>query len=52
MYAKRRVHRTLRVTPAMEAGVSTVVWEVADIVLLLEHAEETGEVWAGRNPIP
>lgn len=30
-----RVHQTLRVTPAMEAGVATHVWSVAEIVGLL-----------------
>src|SRR5215467_502223 len=27
-----RIHQTLRITPAMAAGVSDSVWEVADIV--------------------
>jgi len=27
-----RIHQTLRVTPAMAAGVSTEVWEVEDII--------------------
>lgn len=27
-----RVHQTLRVTPAMAAGVSARVWEIADLV--------------------
>ncbi|HUI44343.1 MAG TPA: IS1 family transposase [Terriglobia bacterium] len=31
-----RVHQTLRVTPAMEAGLATRVWDVADIVRLVE----------------
>jgi IS1 family transposase len=31
-----RVHQTLRVTPAMEAGVTDHVWEVEEIVGLLE----------------
>ncbi|MBN8548803.1 MAG: IS1 family transposase [Deltaproteobacteria bacterium] len=31
-----RIHKTLRVTPAMEAGVSNRVWDVEDIVALLE----------------
>ena len=31
-----RVHQTLRVTPAMEAGVSDHVWSVEEIVGLLE----------------
>jgi IS1 family transposase len=32
-----RVHQTIRVTPAMEAGVSDHVWSIAQIVALLEH---------------
>lgn len=31
-----RVHQTLRVTPAMEAGVADHVWSVEEIVRLLE----------------
>jgi hypothetical protein len=31
-----RVHQTLRVTPAIEAGVSDHVWSVEEIVALLE----------------
>lgn len=34
-----KIHRTLRVTPAMAAGVTTRLWEVADLVALLEAAE-------------
>ena len=34
-YNLGRVHQTLRVTPAMEAGVSTHVWSVEEIVSLL-----------------
>ncbi len=30
-----RVHQTLRVTPAMEAGISSRVWAIADIVKLI-----------------
>src|SRR5580704_62015 len=33
-----RVHQTLRVTPAMEAGIATTVRSVADIVALTEPA--------------
>jgi hypothetical protein len=31
-----RVHQTLRVTPAMEAGVANHVWSIEEIVGLLE----------------
>jgi hypothetical protein len=34
-----RVHKTLRVTPAMAACVSDRLWEVSDIVALLEATE-------------
>jgi len=30
-----RIHQTLRVTPAMEAGVTDHVWSVEEIVTLL-----------------
>jgi IS1 family transposase len=32
-----RVHQTLRVTPAMEAGVSDHVWSIDEIVALLDQ---------------
>jgi len=34
-----RIHKTLRVTPAMEARVTDRVWDVCDIVKLVEDAE-------------
>jgi hypothetical protein len=34
-YNFARIHKTLRVTPAMEAGVSDHVWSLEDIVGLL-----------------
>lgn len=30
-----RVHQTLRVTPAMEAGVANHVWSIGEIIGLL-----------------
>jgi IS1 family transposase len=34
-----RIHQTLRVTPAMAAGVSDHVWDVADLVRLMDDAD-------------
>ena len=34
-----RIHQTLRMTPAMAAGVTDRLWEVSDIVALLEAKE-------------
>jgi hypothetical protein len=35
-----RIHKTLRVTPAMAAGVTDRLWSVADIVSILEQWEK------------
>src|SRR3954452_20274816 len=35
-----RIHQTLRCTPAMAAGVSAHLWELADMVGVLEKWEE------------
>jgi len=35
------IHRTLRTTPAMAAGVTDRLWEVSDLVAMLE-ADERG----------
>jgi hypothetical protein len=32
-----RVHKTLRVTPAIEAGLSNHVWSLEEIAQLIEH---------------
>jgi hypothetical protein len=34
-YNYARIHKTLRVTPAMEAGVSDNVWSIEEIAALL-----------------
>jgi hypothetical protein len=44
-----RIHKTFRVTPAMEAGVTTELWSVEDIVELGE-AEEAKVIAAKRRP--
>jgi hypothetical protein len=37
--ARVRIHRTLRVTPAMAAGLAERLWDVRDIVAPVEAAE-------------
>jgi hypothetical protein len=34
-----RVHRTLRVTPAMEAGITNHVWSIEELVYLLDRSD-------------
>jgi hypothetical protein len=34
-----KIHKSLRVTPAMAAGITRRLWEVSDIVALLEAEE-------------
>ena len=36
-----RIHKTLRVTPAMAAGVTDRLWEIGDIVDVLEAWRNT-----------
>lgn len=36
-----RIHKTLRVTPAMAAGVTDKLWEISDVVEMLEAWEAT-----------
>jgi len=38
-----RIHRSLRVTPAMAAGVTQRLWDVCDLVALLEAEERESE---------
>jgi hypothetical protein len=45
-YNFARIHQTLRVTPAMAAGVTARAWDVEDMVALLEAQER--EQWQER----
>ena len=38
-----RIHKTLRVTPAMAAGVTDKLWEIGDVVAMLEKWEAATE---------
>jgi IS1 family transposase len=44
-----RIHKTLRMTPAMAAGVTGKLWDVKDIVALIE-AKEAAEAPKVRGP--
>jgi IS1 family transposase len=46
-----RIHKSLRVTPAMAAGVASRVWEIADLVALLPAVEpkKRGPYRKGEN---
>lgn len=39
-----RIHQTLRVTPAMAAGVADHAWDVEEIVALVEQREEAARI--------
>lgn len=47
-----RIHKTLRVTPAMAAGVSDRLWEIADIAKLVEDAEAAPRTRGPYNKKP
>ena len=34
-----RIHQTLKVTPAMAAGVTDRLWEISDLVALLDQRD-------------
>lgn len=46
-----RIHQTLRVTPAMEAGVSDKLWDLPDIVRMVDvwEARQKGDHCRGGN---
>lgn len=38
-----RIHQTLKVTPAMAAGVTDRLWEMTNVVKMIEAWEATGQ---------
>src|SRR5438270_9220184 len=40
-YNFARVHQTLRVTPAMEAGISQHVWSIQEIVSMISYPSQS-----------
>ncbi len=45
-----RIHQSLRVTPAMASGISERLWEIGDIVNLIEKAETRANEGKKRGP--
>jgi hypothetical protein len=39
-----RIHKTLRITPAMAAGVTDHVWDMAEIVGVIDTWEEAAQI--------
>jgi IS1 family transposase len=44
-----RIHKSLRITPAMAAGVTDHVWDVEEIVDVIDAWEETTEIEQSEN---
>ena len=44
-----RIHRTLKVTPAMAAGVTGKLWKMSDMVKVLEDWETAQKTTCGNN---
>jgi hypothetical protein len=38
-YNFTKIHKTLKVTPAMEAGLTDRVWDMRDVLELIEQSE-------------
>jgi hypothetical protein len=40
-YNFARIHKTLRISPAMAAGVTDKLWSIADIVTMIDATEKS-----------
>ncbi len=38
LYNFVKIHKTIKTTPAMEAGVTTYLWSMGDIVMMMDTA--------------
>jgi hypothetical protein len=48
-----RIHQTLRVTPAMEAGITNYVWSLDEVIALLDldYGNERVQAWGHNTTI-
>ena len=46
-----RIHQTLKVTPAMAAGVTEKLWEMSDLVKVLEDWETAQKGWLPQSKL-
>lgn len=44
-----KIHKTIRVTPAIEAGITDHVWKISDIVNLIPNPEPKNAVIINRK---
>jgi hypothetical protein len=44
-----RIHKTLKITSAMAVGVTDKLWEMSDMVAILENWESVRAIGAGTN---
>jgi hypothetical protein len=49
-YNFTRIHKTLRMTPAMAAGISDRLWSMEDIVALVDAREPTPQKRGSYKP--
>jgi hypothetical protein len=47
-----RIHKTLKMSPAMAAGVTNKLWNVEDIVGLLDASDERRPIMRKQPPPP
>jgi hypothetical protein len=44
-YNLARIHRTLRITPTMAAGLTDHAWSIEETIAVLEMAEKEPAAW-------
>ena len=44
-----RIHQTLRMTPAMAAGITNRLWEIEDVIDLLDNKSQNDKIFEVFN---